>query len=448
MRKVSVQGFTARYLYIRGDGNYVYRRPIPPGYRILAGGRREFKESLRTRKHTDAIARYGETNAKYEVIFDQLRNGIALKDQKAPTVEELKAKVSSYGLAYRSRDAHKTRPSLRDIAARIGKWTELGQPVGMEMDAIFGSLPDETTIKQALAFYEEQNRDGLIGLTSREVSKKLTPVRGAIDRFVVFAKQDIALKDINRAMANEYRSHLIEQVVAGSIESSTANKLLMHVRKVITFYIDNMGADYSNPFVGIRLKEEKAARPAFTTAFVKEKWISGEPFASLNEEARGALFAMIDTGCGPKEICGLAPEDIKIDDTVPHIVVRQNEHRNLKTTHRGRTIPLVGQSLMAFQKHPAGFPAYRRPTGADALSGVIMKYLRTNKLLETDDHSVYSLRHLFKDRIRKHGFPEELQNFLMGHKQPGIGAHYGFGYELANVQSFMKKLEGDWQKKI
>ncbi len=57
MRKVAIRGFTARYLYLRGDGNYVYRRVIPADCRILANGKREFKESLRTRKHTDAVAR-------------------------------------------------------------------------------------------------------------------------------------------------------------------------------------------------------------------------------------------------------------------------------------------------------------------------------------------------------------------------------------------------------
>ncbi|WP_425463424.1 DUF6538 domain-containing protein [Mesorhizobium intechi] len=66
---------------MRGDGNYVYRRIIPPDYRILANGKREFKESLRTKKHTDAITRYGETHGKYEAIFDQLKTRIALTDQ-------------------------------------------------------------------------------------------------------------------------------------------------------------------------------------------------------------------------------------------------------------------------------------------------------------------------------------------------------------------------------
>ncbi len=226
-------------------------RAIPPGYRILADGRGEFKESLRTKDYNVAIVRYGETHSKYEAIFDQLRRGIALKNQKAPTLEQLKSKAASYGLPYKSVDAHKSKPDLKDIAERIGKWRDLGEPTGIEMDAIFGSLPDETTLRQALTFYEEQNRGDLIGLTSREVSKKLTPVRSAVDRFVAFAKTDVPLKSINRAMANTYRSHLIQQIETGSIQSNTANKLLMHVRKIITFYIDNMDADYSNPFLGI-----------------------------------------------------------------------------------------------------------------------------------------------------------------------------------------------------
>ncbi|MBB6010806.1 integrase [Aquamicrobium lusatiense] len=445
MRKATTHGFKARYLYIRGDGNYLYRRAIPPGYRILANRRSEFKESLRTKDYNVAIVRYGETHSKYEAIFDQLRRGIALKDQKAPTLDELKSKAASYGLLYKSIDAHISKPDLKDIAARIGKWRELGEPTGPEMDAIFGSLPDETTLRQVLTFYEEQNRGDLIGLTSREVSKKLTPVRSAVDRFVTFAKADIPLKNINKGMVNAYRSHLIHQIETGSIQANTANKLLMHVRKIITFYINNMDTDYSNPFLGIRLKEEKAARPAFTVTFIKTKWLSGNHFTSLNEEARGALFAMIDTGCGPKEVCGLAPEDIHVEAEIPHIIVRQNQYRSLKTAHRGRIIPLVGQSLLAFQKNPNGFPSYRRPTGQDALSGVIMKHLRSNNLLETTGHTVYSLRHLFMDRMRKHQLPEELQSYLMGHKHPTMGAHYGSGYETSHVLSYMKKLELDWK---
>lgn len=445
MRKATVQGFKAPYLYIRGNGNYVYRRAIPAEHQGLAGGRTEFKESLRTRNHHDAIVRYGEMHSKYEAIFDQLRNGTALREEKATSVEKLKSIASSFGLTYKSTDEHMSKPDLEDLARKLAVWNEHGQPEGIEMDAIFGSLPNDTTLRQALNFYEEQNRTELIGLTSREVSKKLTPVRAAIERFIAFAEGDIPLRSINRSLVNAYRSHLIQQIEGGSIQANTANKLLMHVRKVISFYIQNMDEALTNPFLGIRLKEEKAARPAYTVAFIREKWLKGDPFNSLNAEARGALLAMIDTGCGAKEICGLAVDDIKLDGNIPHILVRHNEHRSLKTSHRGRSIPLVGQSLLAFQRHPEGFPSYRKPNGSDALSAVIMKHLKKHDLLETDQHSVYSLRHLFMDRMRKHRFPEELQNYLMGHKHPTMGAHYGSGYALSGILFYMEKIAADWK---
>ncbi|TPM13488.1 hypothetical protein [Mesorhizobium sp. B2-3-5] len=144
-----------------------------------------------------------------------------------------------------------------------------------------------------------------------------------------------------------------------------ANKLLMHVRKVITFHIENTDAEFSNLFDRIRVNEVKGKRPSFTVAFIKTKRLTDDHFASLNEEARGALFAMIDTGCGPKEICGLAPEDIQIEADIPQIIVRENENRKPKTDHRGRTIPLVGE----LQNPHIHASILAHPTSADLFDG-------------------------------------------------------------------------------
>ncbi|MCC2096241.1 MAG: hypothetical protein KDJ29_05090 [Hyphomicrobiales bacterium] len=411
----------------------------------MAGGRFEFKESLRVKNPAQVPARYGELHAKYDAIFEQLRDGIALADQKTPDLSILKLKASAYKLPYKSVDEQIAQSDMRDMLTRIGVWTDLGKPEGPEMDAIFGSKPNDTTLKQVLEFYEEQTRAELIGLSKRETNKRRGPPRLAIDRFIAFVGHDPIVSKITRAKAQEYRSHLIDHIENGEMNEGTANKQIMHIRKILTHYIDSMGLDFSNPFAGVRFKEEQKARPAFTVPFIKKIWLEADdPFASLNDEASGALFAMLDTGCGAKEISGLDPTEIRLDAEIPHIVVQPNKHRKLKTSHRGRSIPLVGQSLLAFQANPNGFPSYRRSSGADALSGVIMKHLKTNKLLETDKHSTYGLRHMFMDRMRKHKIPEELQNYLMGHKHPTMGAHYGSGYELADIQSYLERLAGDW----
>ena len=445
MKKAHVLGFRARYLYARGDGNYLYRRPIPHAYRPLAGGRFEFKESLRVKNPAQIPARYGELHAKYDAIFEQFRDGIALADQKTPDLSILKLKAADYKLPYKSVDEQIAEADMGDFQKRMGVWIARGQPEDAGMDAIFGSRPNDTTLKQVLEFYEEQTRSELIGLSKREINKRRNPPRLAIDRFIAFMGHDPVASKITRAKAQEYRSHLIGHIENGEMNAGTANKQIMHIRKVLTHYIDSMGLDFSNPFAGVRFKEEQKTRPAFTVPFIKKNWLEAEdPFSSLNDEARGALFAMLDTGCGAKEISGLDPTEIILEADVPHIVVQANRHRKLKTTHRGRNIPLVGRSLLAFQANPKGFPSYRRSSGADALSGVIMKHLKANKLLETDNHSTYGLRHMFKDRMRKHRIPEGLQNYLMGHKHPTMGAHYGSGFELGEIKKYLDLLAGDW----
>ena len=155
---------------------------------------------------------------------------------------------------------------------------------------------------------------------------------------------------------------------------------------------------------------------------------------------------MIDTGCGQNELCGLDPDDdIHLDHEIPHIIVRPNQYRKLKTDHRDREIPLVGYSLSAFKQCADGFPRYRRNNGSEAASGLMMKFLRTNHLLESNDHTVYSLRHTFKDRMRVHKLPPDLQNYLMGHKDESMGAHYGSGYSLQEKYEYLQKMIRDWQ---
>jgi integrase len=219
---------------------------------------------------------------------------------------------------------------------------------------------------------------------------------------------------------------------------------ITHIRKIVTYYFKSHDIERKNPFSEIRLNEAANQRLPFSLDFLRDRWLDGAALEGLNSDAKGVLLAMLDTGCGAGELCGLAADDIKLDAAIPHIIIRANEFRKLKTNHRGRTIPLVGYSLEAFAQNPAGFPRYRRPNGADSLSGNLMKYLRTHRLLETPKHKVYGLRHTFKDRMRTHQFPDELQNYLMGHIDRTMGSRYGSRDQLDLSYRYMKLLEADW----
>ena len=98
-------------------------------------------------------------------------------------------------------------------------------------------------------------------------------------------------------------------------------------------------------------------------------------------------------------------------------------------------MPLVGVSLEAMQRHPEGFPRY---LGKDRFSNAVNKYLRTNGFLESPDHSAYSLRHSFEDRMLALNLPDRLAAELMGHALKR--ERYGAGPSLAQKADVVSRL--------
>jgi hypothetical protein len=62
-----------------------------------------------------------------------------------------------------------------------------------------------------------------------------------------------------------------------------------------------------------------------------------------------------------------------------------------------REIPFVGAALAALKAKPEGFPRYR--DNSSTFSATANKFLLENGLRPTEEHTVYSLRHSFKDRL-------------------------------------------------
>ncbi len=445
MKKAVIPGFEAKYLFERGNGNYLYRRRIPAQYQKLAGGLSEFKASLKCKTHNQVIEKYGQLHAHYERLMGRLKVGKSINSTEIESLENLKSISANLSIQYRSKEQLIQENDLATFTQRLIIANKQQSPDPTSIQALFGMAANEPCLDDVLDFYNENTRDTLIGKNPREISKKLAPVQLAVERANEFFGKGTPLTQITKQLALSYRSHLVDHVQAGKMQSATANKQIMHVRKIIRFYLEQNGLKQDNPFNKIHLKEEKAARPAYSIEFLKKKWLKGSHFSSLNDESLHILYAIMDTGTGPKEICGLVPEDIHLDHEVPHIEIRPNKIRKLKTGHRSRKIPLIGQSLIAFKKYPQGFPSHTHPTGADNFSANVNKYLKLHGLIETEAHGIYSLRHTFKDRMRKHKLPPELQNYLMGHKDGSMGAHYGSGYSLNDILDYMKLLETDWK---
>lgn len=171
-------------------------------------------------------------------------------------------------------------------------------------------------------------------------------------------------------------------------------------------------------------------RPAFSTQWIKEKLLAPDALAGLNPDARYLVLGMINTGYRPREGANLRETTIHLEGAVPYIEILP-EGREVKTAQSIRKIPLTGVSLEAFRAMPEGAKRYRDK--APTLSATVNGYLKKNGLLETDAHTMYSLRHSFEDRMLAAYIDDRIRRDLFGHKLDR--ERYGQGHPLSRPTS-------------
>lgn len=430
------------HLYIRGK-SFVFRLVIPAHLRGLAG-KSEFKVSLKTKDQLTAIRKYGEVEPYYQNLMDKLRSGETLTSATDLSYEEIVQMASIQGRTYNPIDQLIQNPAK--FIQTHSEWSKAGKPNGPEFQSYFGTATSTIKLSGLVAFFEADQVHELSRFSERERSKKINPLQNAVKQLTAFLGKDIELKSLTRQQARDFHKSLKIKIASQEIKPNTASKYITHMRVLIKTYNLAHDKEPETVFDHLNFKVDDNARPPFSIDFLNEHWFKDDAFAQLNPCAKALLFAVIDTGCSFKELCGLNPhQDIKLTAAIPHIIIQENQTRKLKTTHRKRIIPLIGYSLRSFQAFPQGFTHYATGNGPSNASGLINKFMKNNGLLETNEHTVYSLRHTFKDRMRKHRLPEELQNDLMGHKAQGMGAHYGNGHSLEDTVTFMQQMVHDWK---
>ncbi|KAB2773597.1 DUF6538 domain-containing protein [Ochrobactrum sp. WV_118_8] len=431
-------------LYMR-KGTYYYRKAIPHEFHALAG-KREIFTSLKTKDETIALEKLAQARRGAEAVIFSLKAGtytaqIGFKessDYAASQGRELKC------LSEILEDQHQ----FRQLAKEVLQHKKKGK-VNLKLFKSFVNIKkDDKSLCELIDLHFSVNAYRFKELNYVEKNKKLNPIKNTVQKFTEFlGVDDISVSELNRQHARDFRNHLKSLVLDDEIVPNTANKHFINLRKLLNTYYDENGINPDiNPFRGMRLEGDSGKRVPLTVDHIKSKWLNNSVFDGLSDPLHNLLWAMIDTGCGFKELCGLDPKtDIKLNDEIPHIVVRANDHRQLKTTFRERHIPLAGLALNAFRNCPDGFPHYRGPLGPTNASAALNKFLNSHGLFDLDGQSVYSLRHCFKDRLRRHKVPEGMQDFLMGHKSSKIGDKYGNGYELDQYYEVMLELAKDFQ---
>lgn len=313
-----------------------------------------------------------------------------------------------------------------------------------EVEAVMGKIErPKDTIRDAFKLYCDKLS---ISETSRKFPEQIVRWRAtktrSVEHFVALCG-NLPMDELDRKHGRAFFDWWGERLRPDNQEGRTyrpnsANRELGNLRQPFREYWMYQGEeDRENPFRKLRFKDTPIeSTPSFPDVWVRDKLLKPHALEGINSDAQLIAYALIETGCRPSEIANLRPENIKLDDVIPHIRIRPTAKRELKSFASSRDIPLVGVSLEAMKRAPNGFIRYH--DRGNSLSAVLLKAFHSRGLMPTDKHRIYSFRHAFEKRMQEAGLDYGLRCTLMGHKNNR--PQYGDGGSLEYRQKELLKI--------
>tara|TARA_R110000787_G_scaffold274658_2_gene382670 strand:- start:7519 stop:8895 length:1377 start_codon:yes stop_codon:yes gene_type:complete len=444
-------GYGTRYLKERG-GWWHYQRRVPARFTCV-DERGLIQIALRTQSLEVAMMRRDALAEADAALWNaralEFVGGDSQRSVWKAADHRYRAAVSralSQGFVYRPVEEIAALPDIEEIVARL-KATDLGKaPSEAKAEALLGGVPepvDKTTVSEAFELYvskiafDDQYNKSEAQRYAWEKTKQTS-----IDYFIEQVG-DIPLTDITRKIATQYRDWwqtrmLPQKDGSKPVTPNTANRHIGNMRSLYQRYFKYRGqSDIEDPFKGFFFAgKSRVKRASFSDEFVRTRILVPGLFDDLRLELRVIIYLLIETGARLSEVVNLRPQDIRLDHEVPHIHIRAEQNRELKTDDSEREIPLVGAALPAMRLCPNGFGHYY--DRSTLVSANLMKAFKQRDLLPTKDHVIYSLRHSFEDRMLEGGLDYGLRCALMGHKNNR--PEYGQGGSLIYRREQLERI--------
>lgn len=420
---------------LKRKNQYYFNRRVPGEFREF-DTRKIIRVSLNTDSLKEAIRLSRIQNQLLEKHWDKLFD--SGEKQKHVTYDAIVNLAKLLGVTYMPNQELVTLP-LEVFSQRIIQ----AKPHinnGNEINALLGGTPlPDLKLSEIITKFYYYTKGSLWNKSEYQIRKWKNPRTLAMRNFVNVVGDKNAIL-LNKDDMLKYQEWWLNRMEDEKMSPKTADKHIIHVKTIIDTVNDHMkiNLDVDHLFKKLTFKSNKDnARKSFETDYLLSVFLNLENLKGLNEQARQALYAFAETGAGASELVGLLPEDIKLDCDIPHIIIQPKQKNELKTRYRKRIIPLVGFALDAFKALPNGFTDYA--DNPENLSATLGKYLKENKLFPTEQHTVYSLRHSFQDRLLAANAPDRVQADLMGHKfnRPS----YGDGASLGHKLQWLNKIQ-------
>lgn len=377
--------------------------------------------------YNDYIEEYWRSLIKDNTIDPATEYDLAVK----------RAKI--HGFTYKS-VAEVSNEPIEDVIKRVLEASKAIESSEIVSSVLGGHTPPSLSLKELWNDFYAFKKPDLLSKSPKQLKRWKNPRIRAYETFIGVCG-NIPAENVTRDHILTFRAWWSDRLQEKNMSPNSANKDFTHFRSLLAFGQDNKDKityDVTSLFARIRFKERDSERQPFETDYILSKILNHKSLEGLNDECRYMLFALADTGARPSELVALDAKrgDIRLDTDIPYIFIRPDENREIKNQYSKRQIPLVGASLYAFKYLQDGFKQYYQ--NADNLSANLNGFLRAHDLLPSENHTTYSLRHSFEDRLSLVEPPEKVQSFIMGHKYRR--ERYGDGPTLEQKKKWMDKM--------
>lgn len=383
---------------------------------------------------THAARVVAELNATLEQGWRDLEAG---NDPGQPhSYERARRLATQFGLPYVPA-AELADSQFNEIMRRLDALERVGSPNDPKIveAALGGVEPPELMLSGLMDEFEDIQRASILDMSPSQKRRwRLNKERNIQTLISVVGNKRV--RDLTRADALALRDYWQKRIVAGEVQIGHANKEMGGVRKVLRVVEDARQLGIPDVFGKLRIEGGKEKqRAAYDPDFIQNVILAEGALADINEEARRVIYVCADSGLRPVEVVNLTPDCIHLNAEVPYVEIKP-VGRRLKTDQSERKIPLVGCALAAMKLQPKGFPRYFDKS--DTLSAHVNKAMELRGMRPTSEHTLYSLRHTFEDRLTALDPPDKIIATLMGHKH--ARPKYGDGPSLKHLQSWLNRI--------
>jgi integrase len=163
----------------------------------------------------------------------------------------------------------------------------------------------------------------------------------------IVGKGDPPLDDLTLDVAEKFRQGMLGVGLA----PNTVRRRITTIKAMLNCYIKDkrLTKEVDNNFNGLSVADpegrlDRERREALALTDIKA---CVSHIQSKNVDIQDLWLLQMFTGARPKELSGLLWDDVDLVHATPHILIRANALRRLKTKGSKRAIPLVGVALEA-----------------------------------------------------------------------------------------------------